>query len=184
VIEAAETALARIKDGRHARGLVLGLRGVGKTVLLNRLEELAEAAGFLTVTLEAPEDKKLAEMLVPALRTALFKLSRVDSARELAKRGLAVLRAFAGAFKVSICRSCTPISSRSGARRPKMPRRSHPSPDAQAATALAVKRLDEGFFRVRFDRLTPREKDYMRAMAKLGPGPHRSVMSHGRWASR
>jgi len=34
--------------------------------------------------------------------------------------------------------------------------------------------LDEGFFRVRFDRLTPREKDYMRAMASLGAGPHRS----------
>lgn len=45
---------------------------------------------------------------------------------------------------------------------------------AQEATAQAVKRLDEGFFRVRLDRLTPREKDYMRAMAELGPGPHRS----------
>jgi hypothetical protein len=46
--------------------------------------------------------------------------------------------------------------------------------DADAATAAAVGRLDEGFFRVRFDRLTPREKDYVRAMAELGPGPHRS----------
>ena len=44
----------------------------------------------------------------------------------------------------------------------------------QAASAVALKRLDDGFFRVRFDRLTPREKDYMRAMAELGPGPHRS----------
>jgi hypothetical protein len=45
---------------------------------------------------------------------------------------------------------------------------------AQEATARAIARLDEGFFRVRFDRLTPRERDYMRAMAELGPGPHRS----------
>jgi hypothetical protein len=44
----------------------------------------------------------------------------------------------------------------------------------QAASRLAVQRLDESFFRVRFDRLTPREKDYLRAMAALGPGPHRS----------
>jgi hypothetical protein len=36
------------------------------------------------------------------------------------------------------------------------------------------RRLDENFFRVRFDRLTPREKTYLRAMAELGPGPYRS----------
>jgi hypothetical protein len=46
--------------------------------------------------------------------------------------------------------------------------------DVQSATELAIKRLDEGFFRVRFDRLTPREKNYLRAMAELGEGPHRS----------
>ena len=46
--------------------------------------------------------------------------------------------------------------------------------DVKAANALAVRRLDESFFRVRFDRLTPREKDYLRAMDQLGPGPHRS----------
>ncbi len=43
-----------------------------------------------------------------------------------------------------------------------------------AAHATVIQRLDESFFRVRFDRLTPREKDYLRAMAELGPGPHRS----------
>ena len=46
--------------------------------------------------------------------------------------------------------------------------------DVRSATPLALQRLDESFFRVRFDRLTPREKDYLRAMADLGPGPHRS----------
>jgi hypothetical protein len=39
---------------------------------------------------------------------------------------------------------------------------------------LAIAALDASFFRVRFDRLTPVEKRYLRAMAELGPGPHRS----------
>jgi hypothetical protein len=46
--------------------------------------------------------------------------------------------------------------------------------DAEQATILALAELDNGFFRVRFDRLTPAERRYMRAMAQLGPGPHRS----------
>ena len=46
--------------------------------------------------------------------------------------------------------------------------------DVRAATQVAVGRLDESFFRVRYDRLTPRERDYLRAMAELGSGAHRS----------
>jgi hypothetical protein len=46
--------------------------------------------------------------------------------------------------------------------------------DVRAASKSAVAALDESFFRVRFDRLTPAEKKYLRAMAELGPGPHRS----------
>ena len=46
--------------------------------------------------------------------------------------------------------------------------------DVQRASRSAVAALDESFFRVRFDRLTPTEKRYLRAMAELGPGPHRS----------
>ena len=42
------------------------------------------------------------------------------------------------------------------------------------ATATVIQRLDQNFFRVRFDRLTPSEKRYLRAMAGLGPGAHRS----------
>src|SRR5258708_2601890 len=47
-------------------------------------------------------------------------------------------------------------------------------PDIQEATIRSVKELDQSFFRVRFDRLTPREKDYLRALAALGRGPQRS----------
>ena len=46
--------------------------------------------------------------------------------------------------------------------------------DVKTASVEAVAALDESFFRVRFDRLTPSEKRYLRAMAELGPGPHRS----------
>ena len=46
--------------------------------------------------------------------------------------------------------------------------------DVENASTTAIAALDESFFRVRFDRLTPAEKRYLRAMAELGPGPHRS----------
>ena len=46
--------------------------------------------------------------------------------------------------------------------------------DVATASVTAIAALDESFFRVRFDRLTPKEKKYLRAMAELGPGPHRS----------
>ncbi|HEU0264540.1 MAG TPA: ATP-binding protein, partial [Geobacterales bacterium] len=46
--------------------------------------------------------------------------------------------------------------------------------DVQKATERVIPRLDANFFRVRFDRLTPSEKSYLRAMAELGPGTHRS----------
>ena len=46
--------------------------------------------------------------------------------------------------------------------------------DVVSASGKATAALDASFFRVRFDRLTPREQDYLRAMAELGPGPHRS----------
>lgn len=46
--------------------------------------------------------------------------------------------------------------------------------DVRAARSSVIGTLDRDFFRVRFDRLTPKEKDYLRAMAVLGPGGHRS----------
>ena len=46
--------------------------------------------------------------------------------------------------------------------------------DVDAASVVAIAALDESFFRVRFDRITPLEKRYLRAMAELGAGPHRS----------
>lgn len=46
--------------------------------------------------------------------------------------------------------------------------------DIEVASRSAIAALDQSFFRVRFDRLTPSERRYLRAMAELGTGPHRS----------
>ena len=313
ILENARVALVRTMKGRAAKGqMVLGLRGVGKTVLLNRIAEFAEDAGCTQVMLEAPEDKPLAEMLVPPLRKLLFGLSRKAKARDLATRGLAVLRSFASGFQLKVgdvefsvapetgtgdsgnleadlpevLRAATEAVKGSGSAlvllidevqyledselaalivaAHKLSQRGLPfilfgaglpqlaglageaksyaerlfdypevgplpheaaraaiaapleaegvaiteealetiveqtrgyayflqewgahtwnaaiaspinSSDVSVATKTALAALDSGFFRVRYDRLTDREKDYMRAMAELGPGPHRS----------
>jgi hypothetical protein len=313
IIEAVEIALGRVKVGRSAKSqMLLGLRGVGKTVLLNRIADMAEREGYQAVTLEAPEGPPLPEMLVPPLRQVLFKLSRLEQAKSVAKRALGVLRSFAKAFKLKVgdveftveaetgtadsgnveadlpevllavavaakaansavallidevqylaesdlaalIVSMHKVSQKGlpfilfGAGLPQLAAlageaksyserlfdypelgplaedaareaivapvrregadiadeavafivektkgypyflqewgshtwnvaRSSPIvlADAQAATGRVLEALDASFFRVRLDRLTPREKDYLRAMAELGPGPHRS----------
>ena len=68
--------------------LMVGLRGVGKTVLLDRMMDDARATGFQTLRIEAPEDRSLPGMLAPQLRVVLLTLSRNERAKELAKRAL------------------------------------------------------------------------------------------------
>ena len=76
-IERAAVALDRIRARRPARSfIVYGLRGVGKTVLLNRIRLDAEARGIASVRMEAPEDRSLPALLIPALRATLLRLSR------------------------------------------------------------------------------------------------------------
>ena len=312
IIEAADVAMQRIRRGRQEKSqMLLGLRGVGKTVLLNRLAQLAEDMGSIVVPLEAPEGQRLAAFLAPALKSVLLRLSRVAQARELAQRGLGALRGFASAFKVSIGEielsispepiadsgnleidlpelmgsvgraaqaantsvvilldevqylseedlrglivamhriaqrgwpvilfgaglpqvaalageaksyaerlfdypevgPLPPAAARSALLDPIVEEGESISEDAlnrilsitegypyflqewgkhswntagkspitaddvEMASSLATVALDRSFFRVRFDRLTPREQDYLRAMAALGPGPHRS----------
>ena len=313
IIEAARIAIVRARAGRHAKGqLLLGLRGVGKTVLLNRIEELAEEAGCYPILIEAPEGRGLAELLVPHLRRLLVRLDRSERRRERVRRAVQALRSFAGAFKVAVGEFEVSVEPETGladsgelvvdlpalfvavaqaaqevetaailmidevqylaaedlgalivalhrvtqrglpmlffgAGLPQLaglagdaksyaerlfdyppvgplpeadakdavrePAREEGADytddaldlivartegypyflqewgkhawdtadrapidreDAEAATTRAIEQLDNGFFRVRLDRLTPREKQYMRAMAELGPGPHRS----------
>lgn len=315
VIEASSIALDRMRNGLVARSVMLvGLRGVGKTVLLNRLHKEAEAKGFATVLLEAPEKRSLPALLVPAMRAALLKLDRLAAGGVLAKRALRALGGFVQAMKlkysdiefgvdlgiepgiadtgdldadlialfqavgeaaherqtvmvlfidelqyvaeaqlaalITALHRCAQMQlpvTMVGAGLPQLvgqmgraksyaerlfefttvgplpdadARRAITAPavrfdvafetaaldeiirqtqgypyflqewgkhswtcatcspitlaDVQAATQQALSELDASFFRVRLDRLTPSEKRYLRAMAELGPGPHRS----------
>lgn len=315
LLDQARLTLARIKAGRSAKSFFLiGLRGVGKTVLLNRIQTLAEEAGYQSVLVEAHERKPLAALLAPSLRQILFVLDRMASLSAKAKRGLRVLKSFVSAVKLKvqdieigldidpeqgvadsgdleadlpellvalgeaaqdrgvgvailidelqyltedelsalimavhrISQKQLPLvvigaglpqlvalagKSKSYAERlfaypevgplapndaaaalqePAQTEGASFEPEAIAevirvtegypyflqewgyqawnqapaspidlptvrhATIHAIERLDESFFRVRFDRLTPREKEYLRALAELGPGAHRS----------
>jgi hypothetical protein len=101
LIERAAVALDRIREGRHDKSLILiGLRGVGKTVLLNRIQIDAEERGIHGVRLEAPEDRSLPGILAPSMRVALLKLDRVKAARAGGKRALRALAGFIGAMKM------------------------------------------------------------------------------------
>jgi len=313
--ETVRIALERVRAGRPTKSiLMVGLRGVGKTVLLDRLRDDAEAAGIQTLRVEAPESRSLPAILAPQLRQALLRLSRNEQAKEFAQRALRGLAGFAKALKVkyqdievgfdfepepgladngdlehdlqallevtgtaakkagtalamfvdelqyvaeeelaALITALHRTAQRSlpvvlvGAGLPQLPGKmgraksyaerlfdfpqigplsrdaarlaiakpavdqgvsvnedaldriiqetlgypyflqewgkhawdaADKSPitlqDVDLATASAIAALDESFFRVRFDRLTPLEKKYLRAMAELGPGPHRS----------
>ncbi|MGH8227430.1 MAG: ATP-binding protein [Steroidobacteraceae bacterium] len=315
LIEEASIALDRIRSGLHAKSLMLlGLRGVGKTVLLNRLHNDAQAKGLATVLLEAPEQRSLPALLAPHLRAVLLRLDRLAQGAELAKRALRALGGFIQAAKlkyqdiefgldlgiepgvadtgdlgadltslfqvvgeaardsktavvlfidelqyvaeaelqalISALHRCAQLQlpvTLIGAGLPQLPgqlgnaksyaerlfefrsigkladpaaqlalteparrfmvefspaalqailqatecypyflqewgkhtwncARSSPvnREDVLAANAIAIADLDASFFQVRLDRLTPAERRYLRAMAELGPGPHRS----------
>jgi len=102
ILEQARILLGRILEKRPEKSMLLtGLRGVGKTVLLNEIERLARAVGYHTIAIEAREDKPLGPLLAPHLRALLFELDRIAGAGDKAKRGLRVLRSFLGVLKVT-----------------------------------------------------------------------------------
>ncbi|BBN90175.1 ATP-binding protein [Azospira sp. I09] len=315
ILEQARVLLGRVRIRRPEKSILLtGLRGVGKTVLLNEIERLARADGYRTILVEAHESKSLVSLLAPPLRSLFFDLNRIAGAGDKVRRGLAVLKSFVGAVRVKVGDvdlgldiAPEPGSADSGdleldlpnlfvavgeaaeergtavailidevqyfstaelsalvMAMHKMQQRQLPVvlvgaglpilpglvgesksyaerlfnfpdvgalPEADAIRALqepveaagerfaddalmeivrltrgypyflqewgyqawnyaaaspidlqvvreasdnVSRRLDENFFRVRFDRLTPREKTYLRAMAELGPGPYRT----------
>ena len=97
------TALRRIAANRPTQSMIMvGLRGVGKTVLLNRLDEVAVEAGCKTSLVEAHEGKSLPELMAPHLRSILYSLSVVESSKDLARRGLRGLKSFLAGLKITI----------------------------------------------------------------------------------
>jgi GTPase SAR1 family protein len=102
VLERAEVALTRIQRRRPSKSLiVVGLRGVGKTVLLVRFQSQAESLGYHSALIEAHEGKSLPELIVPALRKLLFALSLTAAAGNKGRKALRALRGFMGSVKIS-----------------------------------------------------------------------------------
>jgi len=103
ILEQARILLGRVRLGRPEKSMLLtGLRGVGKTVLLNEISKLARDAGYRTVFIEAHEDKPLGPLVALQLKTVLFELDRVAHAGDRVKRGLRVLRSFIGGLKLTL----------------------------------------------------------------------------------
>lgn len=102
IIRQAEVLLKRVQKGRAARSILLtGLRGVGKTVLLNEINQLARQMKYQRIFFEAHDDKSLPALIAPQLRSLLYALDRIEGAREVVRRGLAVLRGFVGSVKLT-----------------------------------------------------------------------------------
>ncbi len=100
LLEKAAIAIARSRLGKPAKSIMMvGLRGVGKTVLLDRMKDFAENSGNATIRLEAPENKSLPAMLAPELRKTLLKLSTIRVAESAAKKALRALAGFAKSLK-------------------------------------------------------------------------------------
>lgn len=103
ILEAARIACGRAVNGRSARSIMLlGLRGTGKTVLLNEIGKIAKEEGLFVSKVEAPERESLARLLYPEMRKVMRALSSVEVAKQIANRGLKGLRSFASIFKIDI----------------------------------------------------------------------------------
>lgn len=98
--EKVRVCIERLRIGNTAKSvLMVGLRGVGKTVLLDQMRTDAEASGIHTLRVEAPENRSLPALLAPALRVALLRLSQIEAAKNLAQKSLRALAGFAKALK-------------------------------------------------------------------------------------
>ena len=101
LIERAAVALDRIRSKRPAQSFILyGLRGVGKTVLLNRIRIDANNRGITCINIEVPEERSLPAVLIPSLRSALLRLSRGAALKGNLLRGMQALASFASVFKL------------------------------------------------------------------------------------
>jgi len=100
ILEEADIAIQRALLGKPSRSqMLLGLRGVGKTVLLNKILEKAEKAGHMVSFIEAQEQKRLGELLLPKINQTLRRLSLADNAKAKAHAAMRALRSFASMFK-------------------------------------------------------------------------------------
>ena len=106
ILEHIRIALARIRNGLAEKSMILiGLRGVGKTVLLNEMEKMAQNSGYQTALIEATENrirKRLSDILVPHLRRILLHLDRDSRLSTKVKSALRALQSFASHLKINL----------------------------------------------------------------------------------
>lgn len=87
--------LGRLELGRPEQSLLItGLRGVGKTVLLDAFEGIAIERGWFASSSEITSDTRLAKVIATMTREALLDMSRMERVREGARRALSILKAF------------------------------------------------------------------------------------------
>ncbi len=100
-LERAQVLLSRVIQGRAAKSILMtGLRGVGKTVLLNEIKRRAANSGYRVILIETPEQSGLLSHLTPQIRGLLLELDRIASASARVRRALGVLKSFASAVRV------------------------------------------------------------------------------------
>jgi len=95
LIQSFRVAVQRALQGKPGQSLMpIGLRGVGKTVLLNRFAEEALTLGAHVALIEAPEDASLRQLLAKEARRVLLQLDRVGAVSQAVKRGLRIFKSF------------------------------------------------------------------------------------------
>ena len=103
LLEEARIMIGRALNGRSTQGMLMtGLRGVGKTVILNELMRMAEEQGVLPLYVEATAESTLSELLASELKKLFFTLNRIAGAADKVKKGLVVLRNFIGTIHLNV----------------------------------------------------------------------------------
>lgn len=103
LLEEARIMIGRTLNGRSTQGMLMtGLRGVGKTVILNELMRMAEEQGVLPLYVEATAESSLSELLASELKKLFFTLNRIAGATDKVKKGLVVLRNFIGTIHLNV----------------------------------------------------------------------------------
>lgn len=120
-LDAFALLVARSRRGNYDRGMILsGLRGVGKTTLLNTLASHGDREGWLTITLEArPTDAGAAAVrtkLSQELLVALRRYSRTHRLHQLIDPLIEIVRSFSlgfglGPATVTLSTSADPAAS-------------------------------------------------------------------------
>ena len=103
ILDRSKIVLGRFKAGKSEKSfLLVGLRGVGKTVLLNEIHKYAQSTDFKSILIEAHEGKSLAALLLPPLRQVLFSLDQMENINQKVKRGFRVLKSFFNGIKMKV----------------------------------------------------------------------------------